>query len=225
LLMAYFWGKFDDAVIRRLSLPTHLGMVIALFAILPQFTKPIVLRSLVVIALVGLLTRSVPSMAAHAYSQEYLPGREVAWRREFMAAQPQSDYLAIDNDSTLWVTHLVCASNINRAKDRREDIAFHLRNRTFSDIFVFQRFNINPETNEMTLREGDDLGPAFVLEPVVEKRMRLLTLSRISRVKEIRTNQGEISAPDPIAPKTAKTRAEIDDGRRRFYEAFMQHLP
>jgi hypothetical protein len=30
LMMCYFWGKFDDPVIRRLSLPTHLGLVIAM---------------------------------------------------------------------------------------------------------------------------------------------------------------------------------------------------
>ena len=30
-------------------------------------------------------------MAAHAYSQEYLPGKETAWRREFIADQPRHD--------------------------------------------------------------------------------------------------------------------------------------
>jgi hypothetical protein len=76
LLMCYFWGKFDEVIIRRLSLPTHLAMVIALLAILPQFRKPIVLRTLFGIACLGLLARSIPSMAAHAYSQEYLPARD-----------------------------------------------------------------------------------------------------------------------------------------------------
>lgn len=225
LLMCYFWGKFDDAVIRRLSLPTHLAMVVALLAILPQFGRPAVMRALLVVAAVGLLARSVPSMAAHAYSQEYIPGRETAWRRAFMAAQPRADYLMIDNDSTLWVTHKVSASPTVVAVKRREDIAFHLRNRTFSEVYVFQRLTINPDTGERTLREGDDLGPDFVLETVQEERLQVLTVSRISRVKEIRSGDVSLSARTPTPPGPPKSRAEIEEARKRFLEQYMKQLP
>lgn len=225
LLMCYFWGKFDDVIIRRLSLPTHLAMVIAVLAILPQFRSPIVLRGLLMIGCLGLLTRSIPSMAAHAYSQEYLPAREVAWRREFMARQPHPDYLMIDNDASLWVTHRVSATPTVVAIKRRDDIAFHMRNRTFSDVYVFQRLNIDPDTNLQKLREGDDLGPAFVLETVAEERLQVLTLSRISRVKEIRSGDVAISAPEEVRHAPLKTRAEIEDARRRFLENYMKQLP
>ena len=66
-----------------------------------------------------------------------------------MAAMPRPDYLMIDNDATLWVTHRVSATPTSLAPKRRVDIAFHLRNRTFSDIFVFQRFNVNPDTGAL----------------------------------------------------------------------------
>jgi hypothetical protein len=225
LMMCYFWGKFDDAVIRRLSLPTHLGMVVAVLAVLPGFAKPVILRGLLAVAAIGLIARSVPSMAAHAYSQEYIPGRETAWRREFMAAQPRPDYLMIDNDATLWVTHLVSATPTVVAVKRSADIAFHMRNRTFSDVFVFQRLIVDPDTGRMTLRDGDDLGPAFVLEPVAERRLQLLTLSRISRVKEIRAGDAVITAPDPITARVPASRAEIDKARQRFLESYMKQLP
>lgn len=225
LMMCYFWGKFDDAVIRRLSLPTHLGMVVALLAILPQFGRPAVLRGIFAIAVIGLIARSVPSMAAHAYSQEYLPGRETAWRREFIAAQPRSDYLMIDNDATLWVTHLVSATPTVVAAKRREDIAFHMRNRTFSDVYVFQRLNVDADTGKQTLRDGDDLGPAFVLEPVVEQRLQLLTVSRISRVKEIKSGADVLSAPPRTSPPPFKDRAAIEKARHDFLEAYMKKLP
>ncbi|MBI5694000.1 MAG: glycosyltransferase family 39 protein [Verrucomicrobia bacterium] len=225
LLMCYFWGKFDDPVIRRLSLPTHLGLVVAIVAVLPSFPRPAVARALLAMAGLGLIARSVPAMAAHAYSQEYIPGRETAWRREFMAAQVRPDYLMIDNDATLWITHLVSATPTVVAVKRREDIAFHLRNRTFSDVFVFQRYNIDPDSGKMTLRDGDDLGPAFVLEPVAERRLQLLTLSRISRVKAIRSGETVISAPDPVTAKVPKSRAEIDRARQQFLESYMKQLP
>jgi hypothetical protein len=223
--MCYFWGKFDDAVIRRLSLPTHLAMVVALLAVLPQFSRPAVMRTLLIVAAIGLLARSVPSMAAHAYSQEYIPGRETAWRRAFMAAQPRPDYLMIDNDSTLWVTHKVSATPTVVAVKRREDIAFHLRNRTFSDVYVFQRLTINPDTGERTLREGDDLGPDFVLETVQEERLQVLTVSRISRVKEIRSGDVSLSTRAPTPPGPPKSRAEIEEARKRFLEQYMKQLP
>ena len=225
LMMCYFWGKFDDVVIRRLSLPTHLGMVVALLAILPQFAKPAVLRGLLAVVGIGLLARSVPSMAAHAYSQEYLPGRETAWRRAFIAAQPRSDYLMIDNDATLWVTHLVSATPTVVATKRINDLAFHMRNRTFSAVYVFQRLNVDAETGRQTLREGDDLGPAFVLEPVVEQRLQLLTVSRISRVTEIRSGGETVSAPSASAPAPFKDRAAVEKARREFLETYMKKLP
>jgi len=225
LLMCYFWGKFDDPVIRRLSLPVHLGMVVAVLAVLPSFPQPAVVRLLLGLAALGLVARSVPSMAAHAYSQEYIPGRETAWRREFMAVQPRPDYLMIDNDATLWVTHLVSATPTVVAVKRREIIAFYLRNRTFSDVFVFQRFNIDSDTGRMTLRDGDDLGPAFVLEPVAERRLQILTLSRISRVKEIRADGKVISAPDPISAQVPKSRSEYERARQMYLESYMKQLP
>jgi len=223
--MVYFWGRFDDAVTCRLSLPTHLGLVIAVLVVLPQFGKPIVMRVLLGIAIVGLLARSVPSMAAHAYSQEYLAGREVAWRRAFMAKQPHPDYLMIDNDATLWVTHLVSATPTVIAMKRREDIAFHMRNRTFSAVYVFQRLNIDATTGEKTFRKDDDLGPSFVLEPVAEERLQVLTVSRISRVKEIKLGEESLTAGPAQPPPPLKSRAEVEKARQAFLESYMKKLP
>lgn len=226
LLMCYFWGKFDDPVIRRLSLPTHLGMAIAVFAVLPQLARPTVVRGLLVIAVFALIATGVPSMAAHAYSQEYLPGRETAWRRTFIAEQPRRDYLMIDNDSILWIAHQVSSTPVFQARGpRRPDLIFHMRNRTFSDVFVFQRYNIDPDTGRMTLRDGDDLGPDFVLETVREERLQTLTLSRISRVKEIRDASGALTAPDKAEHIVPKEPAEIERLRRAYLENFMKMLP
>jgi hypothetical protein len=225
LMMCYFWGKFDDPVIRRLSLPTHLAMVVALLAVLPQFAKPGVVRTLLAVAVFGLLASGVPSMAAHAYSQEYLPGREVAWRRTFMAEQPRRDYFVIDNDSILWLTHKVSATAVLQASLRRDALGFHMRNRTFSDVLVFQRYEIDPDTGKMTLRKGDDLGPAFVLEPVREERLQALTLSRISRVKEIREGPNVLSTPDPQNHPVPTAAGEIEKARQAYLEQYMKMLP
>ncbi len=225
LLMVYFFGQFDNVVIRRLSLPTHLGMVMAILAVLPQFAKPVVARFLLGLAVLGLVASGVPSMAAHAYNQEYLPGRETAWRREFIADQPRKDYLVIDNDSVLWIAHQISSTPMLQAIKNRDRIIWNIRNRTFSALYVFQRYNIDAETGKMTLREGDDLGRSFVLETVREERLQTLTLSRLSRIKEIREGESSLTAPDPVEHEVPKSRAEIEKLRRVYLENFVKMLP
>jgi hypothetical protein len=224
--MCYFWGQFDDPVIRRLSLPTHLWLVIAVMTILPQFAAAGFQRFLIGVAAFGLIASGVPSMAEHAYTQEYLPGRETAWRREFMADQPRHDYLMIDNDAILWISHLVSATTVPEVLKRREALAWNMRNRTFAAFYVFQRYLIDPETGAMTLRDGDDLGPDFVLEPVREERLQTLTLTRISRIKEVRQGGVALTKPEggppPVVPKS---RAEIEKLRKAYLENFIKQLP
>jgi hypothetical protein len=224
LMMCYFWGQFDDAIIRRLSLPTHLWMVLALLAVLPQFPKPAVVRTLLGVVLLGILAQGVPSMAAHAYNQEYLAGLETAWRRQFVADQPRKDYLVIDNDSILWLVHEVSATTVEVAKQRRVDLAFFIRTHTFSNIYVFQRYLIDAGTGKLTVREGDDLGPDFVLEPVRSERLLTLTQTRISRLVAIRDGTGIISRqePDIVVPAD---KAQIDKERGAYLENFLKRLP
>jgi hypothetical protein len=225
LMMCYFWGKFDDPVIRRLSLPAHLGLVLAVLAVLPQLASAVVTRGLLALTVIAGLSLGVPSMAAHAYSQEYLPGRETAWRRTFIAEQPRRDYLMIDNDSILWIAHQVSSTPVFQAQRRRESLVFHMRNRTYSDVYVFQRFNINAETGQMTLREGDDLGPDYVLETVREERLQTLTLSRISRVKAIKSGTTEVDSTPPADHVVPTDRAEAERKRRVYLENFLKQLP
>jgi hypothetical protein len=224
LMMCYFWGQFDDAIIRRLSLPTHLWMVLAVLAVLPQFPKPAVVKTLLGIVILGILAQGVPSMAAHAYNQEYLAGLETAWRRQFIAEQPRKDYLVIDNDSILWLAHEVSATTVDAAKARRADLSFFMRTHTFSNIYVFQRYLIDPDTGKMVLRDGDDLGPDYVLEPVRAERLVTLTQTRISRLVELRDGGKVISnpAPDHILPKD---RDEIEKARQAYLENFLKRLP
>ena len=77
----------------------------------------------------------------------------------------------------------------------------------------------------MTLREGDDLGPAYVLEPVVEERLQLLTLSRISRVKEIKSGDVTLSTPDEATHPVPEDRAEIEKAREIYLQSFVKQLP
>jgi hypothetical protein len=224
LMMCYFWGQFDDAIIRRLSLPTHLWMVLAVLAVLTQFPKPAVVRTLLGVAVLGMLAQGVPSMAAHAYNQEYLAGLETEWRRQFILSQPLNDYLAIDNDSILWVAHRVTATTVQAARERKADLSFFIRTHTFSNIYVFQRYTIDAQTGKMTIRDGDDLGPDYVLEPVQSERLLTLTQTRISRVVSIKDGDkvASMPLPDVVIPKD---KALIEKERGVYLENFLKRLP
>jgi hypothetical protein len=224
LMMCYFWGHFDDPVIRRLSLPTQLWMVIAVMAVLQQFPKPAVVKTLLAVAVLGILAQGVPAMASHAYNQEYLAGLETAWRRKFIKEQTQRDYLMIDKDSILWVAHQISATPVTAAANRKDAFVFFMKNHVFSNIYVFQGFTIDADTGKMTIRPDDDLGPDYVLEPVREEHLALLTLSRISRVKEIRTGSTVLTKPEPDQP-VPKSKEEIEKARQAYYENFLRQLP
>jgi len=224
LLMCYFWGRFDDPVMRRLSLPLNLWLALAIIAVATEFRGGArrwqVLGGL---ALAGLFAWSLPAMARHDYSPDYYIGREIAWRREFMAAHPEKDYLFIDNSSIFWITHRVSATSMMQAVLNKESLLFNHRNHTFSVFYVYQRLDVNPETGELTVQWDDVLGPDYLLETVWERRFTPLTVSRISRVVEIL--DGEAQPPPPPVRAAAQPPAERERVRREYLENFIKQLP
>lgn len=226
LLMCYFWGKFDDPVIRRLSLPLNLFFVIGVLVVAAEISRArTTWRILAGVVGAGFFLHSLPAMARHDYSLDYYVGREMAWRREFIAAHPSRDYLVIDNNSIMWITHLVSATPVLQALQRKEIILYNLRNRTFSEIYVFQRFNVDPTTSRLSYQPDEDLGPDYQLEPIWERRFTPLTVSRISRIVSIR--EGPTAPPARPAAGTMDrlSAAEREKIRQQYLDNFIKRLP
>jgi hypothetical protein len=225
LLLCYFWGRFDDPVIRRLSLPLNLTLAIAVVTVAAEMNwRGQIWRILAVLVGAGFFAHSLPAMARHGYSLDYYVGREMDWRREFITAHPERDYLVIDNNSIIWITHLVSSTPVLQALDHKEKIVFNLRNRTFTAIYVFQRFLVDPETGRLTLPAEDELGPDYQLETVWERRFTPLTVSRISRVLSVR--EGPTARPiPPPQPLEKLTPAEQEKVREQYLERFIKRLP
>lgn len=228
LLMTYFWGQFDHPVIRRLSLPVHLLFGIAIVTVGARLLRSARGWQWATAGAVGaLIFQSLPMMAQRAYEWDYTPGIEMAWREEFLKKFPARDYLFIDQDSTFWITQRMPATPIKQATERKEGLAYHLRNHSFSAIYVFQRFKVDPETGMLTLDPADDIGPDFELEPVVEKRIATLHLARISRVTAIR-EQGNVVARAglaPTAPGPTRTPEELEKAKAQYIEKWIKQLP
>jgi len=225
LLLCYFWGRFDDPVIRRLSLPLNLTLMIAIITIAHEFNwHGLIWRILAALVGIGLFAHSLPAMARHDYSIDYYVGREMEWRREFMAAHPERDYLVIDNNSVMWITHQVSSTPVKQALDHKENIVFNLRNHTFTAIYVFQRFLVDAGTGRLNLPVEDDLGADYQLETVWERRFTPLTVSRISRVLTVRDGPTARPLPPPKALESL-TPAEQEKAREQFLERFIKRLP
>jgi hypothetical protein len=152
------------------------------------------------------------------------------WRREFLARQPAPDFLMLDQDSCMWISEKVCATPVIQARERREGIAYHMRNRSFSSVFVYQTFEVNPDTGALTLPPEDELGPDFVLEKIAERRTQLLRVGRFSRVVAIKDGKpggAELARAEPAANviKDDATQREIDDAKRVYLERWVRELP
>lgn len=227
VMMAYFWGRFDDPVIRRLSLPVHLLFLLSILLVLPELFRGEKPRWILAAAAgLAVLAVGIPSMASHAYTQQYLPGLEVAWKGRFVATHPSRDYLVLDVNGPFWVTHEVSATTIVRAREHVPLMEFHLRNRSYSAIYVFQSLKVDPETGKTSYREGEDLGPAFELETVWEERLQALTVSRISRVVAIRGDKETVRAEAPLAEAVAPKDPKADEAAREAYmKNFIKMLP
>lgn len=228
LLMTYFWGQFDHPVIRRLSLPLHLCMILAVCIVvarmIPWHRSWQVLCSLAVAAMV---IQGLPAMAKRAYEHDYTPGVEMAWRQEFLNRYPRHDYLFIDRDSVFWIAHHIPATPIKQAQQREDGLAYHLRNHSFAAMYVFQHFSVNDQTGKLTVDPADDLGPNFELQPVWEKRIATLLIGRISRITAIHDKNHTVRATpfvEPV-PGPALTPAEQEKARTEYLNNWIKQLP
>lgn len=227
LYMVYFWGQFDDPIIRRLSLPAHFLMVMAFCLIGTQLWKSERgwrIASGLVFA--GVLLYSMPVMARQAYRTLYSPSVEMEIRADFLKSTDDRDFLFIDNDSIFWILNKLPASPIEAAKIKKDGLVYHLRNRSFSEMYVFQSVLIDDQTGKPSIDPADDLGPDFELEPVVEKKVQSLLFARISRVKAIKTGDEKTVATRTIEPlKDRRTAEELERARALYLEHWVKQLP
>jgi len=225
LLLCYFWGRFDDPVIRRLSLPLNLWLVLAIVTVAAQAVRwPKIWAVLLGLSGLGIAAYSLPSMSRHDYSLDYYVGREMEWRREFIKAHPEKDYLFIDNDAIIWITHLVSATPVQQSLNHKDRILFNFQNHTFTAIYVFQRYEVDPATGRLSVQKEYDLGPDYTLEKYWERRFTPLTVSRISRVTAIAGGATTTPATPP-SPLAKLSPAEREQARQDYFQQLIKRLP
>lgn len=230
LLMLYFWGQFDHPVIHRLSLPTQLLMLVALLVVLGRMLpfRPWVWNSALLVAGASLLGWSLPVMAKNSYGRIYTPGLAYAWRAQFLEQVADRQVLVIDRDTQFWITQKISATPVAQAELRKDGIAFHLRNRSFSEIYVFQAIKFDEATGIEEVEPEDVLSPAFELAPVAQLRLAIGHLARISRVTAIRLGDKVVTQPAwPTAtrPVINLTADQSEAARQAYLDNWLKQLP
>ena len=185
LLMAYFWGQFTDPVVRRLSLPTFLIFSLSI-ALLSKITRETrwVTPLLGILLFIGFWTTSLPRMSQNLITSEYLPGRHIAWRQEFIDTQPDKNFFMIDVPG-FWLVNGIPAMSHSRAEDNIRKLEFLHRNRYVREIYVYQRFTRNLVESNIVISEDAHNVPSIELETVAERSLGPLSFARISKVTKI----------------------------------------
>lgn len=224
----YFWGQFDHPVIRRLSLPVHFLLLLAILVIGAKVVKTDGGRKVVLaVVVIGMLCHSLPVMARQAYRTLYSPGMEMQIRKDFLATLTDHNVLFLDNDSFFWILHRMPASPVQQAQARKEGLIYHLRNHSFQGMYVFQSILVDDKTGIRSVDPEDDLGPDFELETVLEKKVQTLLFARISRIKAI-YEQGAVAAraePFVVPLREKRSAEELERARVLYLENWIKQLP
>lgn len=237
VVLFYHWGQLDRFEVWRLSLPLHLLMVLALTAVLQDFSKhPHVPRYACGFAAMLLYAHAIPSMANASATRTALITNETAWVAEFLRAHHGDDMLFISNSPILPIVFQVPAVALSVANKEPQHIAYHQRMRTYAAFYAFQRLNINVDNGAVTPVKGYELNEAFGNEVVCEKSFYPFTLARIVRITDVKpapeapcaaasstgtTTEGQLgpTVPSDITPQGVPGTATESDPLRDFFNA------
>lgn len=128
---------------------------------------------------------TIPVLANHRYSQLSTPSTGVRMMREFFKENPRRDYFFTSRSSLVASTHLVSSAPIRKVREKPETIAEHILHRNYNQVYAFQLVDVDPDNGELHIVDKYDLGPRFVFETVIERRLVPLQLARIVRIVDV----------------------------------------
>jgi len=188
LMLCYFWGKWDDPVIRRLSLPTHLLLIFSTIFVWPRLI-PSPRRWPILSGLAGiyLFGFALPASSMHRFTQENFAARTTNWLGDYIRRNLEGRrVIAIDDSAGLqWFLYGQSSITPERFADKWEDFVYHFKRRSFDDYLVVQRVGVDLRTGHRFVSWGDDLGSGVTIELIEEKAFAPRYIVRLSRITEI----------------------------------------
>jgi hypothetical protein len=184
MMLCYFWGHWDDPVIRRLSLPAHLLLLLSIAIVWPRLVgHPRRWGFLSGAALMYLVGFTVPHNALHRFTQENFAARATNWLNGRIRKLGSESVLAIDQASgLLWFLNGKSSTMVEAVARKPEGFLLHFRNRSFAHFLVVQRVTPQLATGRREIEVKDDLGDGVKLETIEERDFSPLYHVRLSRI-------------------------------------------
>lgn len=190
LLLGYFWGRFDDWVTSRLSLPLQLGGLwagaLALSA-LPGGVRRW-WRWVAVAAVATLFLWTMPLLSQRLYERDLLTPKVAAWQREFVSMHRMDGVLVVDARlGHQWLLDGVSATSLAQIMAKPEGLLFHVANATYRDVLLVQWLRADQASPGVwTVMGADDLGDGVATLELVDQRVLSPDwMVRIVRVRDI----------------------------------------
>lgn len=203
MLMFYYWSRLDDTIASRFALPSYL---FAAFLAVLMLRRCDARWAATRIAFAGtgvyLAVLALPAMAQRLYTNQNLVMQEMEWERELVAARPAGRVLVISNKSTIpWVLwRIPCIIN-GVARQRPEQIAWHMREHTFDEVLVAQALRPTTANGRFGVDPDDLMPPNYRLQTIAEKRFggRMARLSRLIAIGPAPAEKEKAPAGDRAA--------------------------
>ena len=184
VMLCYFWGKWDDPIIRRLSLPTHALFIVALAFVWGRLVRHArAWDGLIAAGALHLVLFALPASARHPFTQENFAAATCNWVSDFVRDSVPGTALAIDdNAGHVWFLHRKSCVSPERLTLNWEGYVHHFERRSFSEFIIVQRIGVDQATDRKYVSAKDDFGEALRLELVEERMFAPFYFMRISRV-------------------------------------------
>lgn len=229
VMLCYFWGHWDDPIIRRLSLPAHVLLVLSLVMIWPELVSHSRRWQILAgTALIYLASFTIPSNAMHRFTQQNFAARTDSWLNEFIHGLGDRTAVAIDRAAGLvWILNGKSSVTSQAIIGRPEAFALHFRNHSFDDFFLVQRMTPDVKTGARFIDAGDDFGDALKLETVAERAFSPLYLVRLSRIVGVDEDRLKAWAKDRQSKKLVELPAstKLDKGQEDQLLIWLRQLP
>jgi hypothetical protein len=229
LLLCYHWGQLDDYMASRLGLPLLLFFALATAFAVGRWIK----RAWLWVPVLGGAAiwawfAGISITATGNTDRTFISHQEVQWQEEILRDRPgERIFFALPSPLPAVLARRPAIA-VDVLAERAEEMAFHLREKTYREVLVFQRIEIDPATHAERLHERSLIGPEFVLETVEERRFKPLTISRLSRLVSV--------DPSRAAPRPADWRPNFPPfyvnlphsgagAEGTYLDEFLQKLP
>jgi len=203
LLMTYFWGRLDDTIIHRLSLPIWLWLWIgSLFLLQKVLARP---RSGMILSgtlIAFWMTFSLPLYAKAEYSTRHAPPAVFNRMAEWADNNRDGRTLIVSRNSVFWIGQDYAAIHIS---DPESDLPFLNRlieHGIYSNILVSEPTTFNPETSLFEPDPAAQVHEAVIREKIFEYAVDRQFGFRISKVMGI--------DPDYLSENPSKESSSVE---------------